>query len=161
MISKEKEVKEHEANIGRVLSGAIHVESMMEYVISTYFFDVNEHRDFFYNKVLLDMNFKKKFELIKKICKRENIQSPVQKNIKFVQEKRNAVAHWQGEIPKGGKIILRRRKSYTQYEKDVIELSQEFMKMFDQQRLKAIRGLVKITEDIRDKKRVTKEPEII
>ena len=132
-------------NVGLVLSSALHVETTLEFFISNYFIKPQIDKTHFFNdSVLLKMNFEKKIELFKDICKREEFDKKevksIIKSIRHVQEIRNKVAHWQSEISYGNQIQLRKRTSSTT-QKDIIKLDNVTMKVLDKERLKAIQGI--------------------
>jgi len=113
-------------------------------IISNYFVKPQNQKTFFFeDKILLKMNFQKKIELFKEICKREkfdkNKVSEIIKSIKFVQKIRNNVAHWQSESV-GDKFQLRNRKSYTT-KKDLLTLDGELINKLVEESSKATKGV--------------------
>jgi len=148
---EQKEMDLFEKNKGRILGLALNVESELEFFISNYLVKPQNDKTFFFNDILSEMNFEQKIELFKKICVREKFNqkeiSEICKSIKFIQELRNKVAHWQSEISfdsstKSQFIQLRKRKSITT-SKDIIKLTDEIIKQTEEEMQKATEGIMK------------------
>ncbi|GEM_PF-5953032 len=141
-------IKEFNKWKGEILSSALSVESNLEIFIADYLFEVlSEKRNFFIFVVLQKLDFNKKVEIFKEICKRnlnkediKNIFDTAIKSIRYVQEIRNKVAHWETHITAKNEIQLQRRTDYIE-EKDMINLDENLIKNFKQSAMVAIFGI--------------------
>ena len=99
----EEKIGDFRNKVGIILTESLYVETSLEFFISNYFVKPQTQKTFFLNDtIILRLNFDKKIDLFREICKREGYDmkdvEKVIKAIKFVQETRNKVAHWQTEI---------------------------------------------------------------
>lgn len=144
--------EEFNENVGKVLNASLHVENLLDFFISNYFVKPQIDKTHFFNDILiLKMNFERKIELFKDICKREKFNkekvNSVVKSIKYIQGIRNKVAHGQSMATSLGDnvwhIYLKKRTSFTTQE-DILELDKELMDKIDQERLDAVEGISKL-----------------
>lgn len=130
-------------NSGAILTSVLQVEDNLEYFITTYLFgaDISQKRRLFFDEILTkpDFTFERKMRLFKKICESEaldsNFTKPLISSIRMMQETRNKVAHWErnGDELKP-RTVEAGAKKFT--------LDKTFMKDFEQNRVKALRGIV-------------------
>ncbi|MBW2995781.1 hypothetical protein KY332_00615 [Candidatus Woesearchaeota archaeon] len=141
----EEQVKEFNIAVGQILVKAISIESQLEFFISNYFVKPQNSKTFFLNDaIILKLSFEKKIDIFKKICKWEGFDdkklSDIVSSVRYIQEIRNRIAHWQSEMPEFKTVQLRKRKSFTTL-KDIQKLDIETMKKVNDTFLKAINGI--------------------
>jgi hypothetical protein len=144
----EDTIKEHDEftrKAGEVLSIALHIETTLEFFISNYFVKPQNAKTHFFNDIfMIKSTFERKLQIFSEICKREKFNHKkiegVIKSIRFVQETRNKVAHWQAEKMFDKPLRLRKRTTYTT-KNDILELNNSLLNKLDKERLNAIRGI--------------------
>lgn len=136
-------------NCGEILRMGLGIEIHIDFFISNYFCSPQSYKTFrFEDLILINLNFGRKIEIFKEICKNENLNNErigkVLKAIKEVQKIRNRVAHDQAFIsdPKEG-TKLQKRKSVT-YKKDELKITDNLIKKLDEKRLFSIQEISKI-----------------
>ena len=108
------------------------------------------------------MNFQRKVELFEKISKLEKFDlKPLKKiisDIKFIQERRNKVAHWESSLdgppehPEQGEIRLWSPKS-LKHKKDTLVLNQEILNEINERYRSATKGIVDVTNHLIERER--------
>lgn len=143
-----KDFEEFDKKKGLILGQALSVETTLEFFITNYIVKPQTGKTHFLNDILVDklrLSFEDKIKIFSEICKREEYDAKkvksIIKSIRYVQESRNKVAHWQGESNEYH-IQLRRRKTRTEVNKDVFRLTEETMKKIDSERLAAQNGVI-------------------
>ena len=136
-----------ELNKADIISSAISVDHDLEFFISNYFVRPQTQKTFFLSDAIItELKFQEKISIFKKICKREEYDnaeiSKIIKSIKFVQETRNKVAHWQTMVDGEDNIMLHINKSCYGRE-HMLELTDSFMQRFFSEQKKANEGIVK------------------
>ena len=136
-------------NCGEILRMGLHIETHIDFFISNYFWSPQSYKTFrFEDLILINLNFGRKIDIFKNICKNENINEEsigkVLKAIKEVQKIRNRVAHDQAFVsdPKEG-TKLQKRKSVT-YKKDELKITDDLIMKLDEKRLFSIQEISKI-----------------
>jgi len=94
----EEEVKKLNELTGKIVSMALNIEDTLEFFISNYFIKPQNQKTLFLNNLILkEMNFQKKREIFKEICKREKFDgtklNEVLSCIRIVQKIRNDFAN--------------------------------------------------------------------
>lgn len=132
---------------GKILCGAVGLESHLDFFIANYFIRPQNQKTFFFkDSILHKMSFEDKIKIFTEICRREDYDktevAEIRKHIKYIQELRNKVAHWEAVSGSGETVQLRDCKSKT-CEKDNICLDTETMALFEQEMSKAMDGITK------------------
>ena len=117
---------------------------------------------FLNDEILQKMNFQRKVELFEKISKLEKFDlKPLKKiisDIKFIQERRNKVAHWESSLdgppehPEQGEIRLWSPKS-LKHKKDTLVLNQEILNEINERHRSASKGIVDVTNYLIERER--------
>lgn len=115
---------------GEILRLAQHLESTLTFFISNYFVYPQNYKTFLLgDSVIIKLNFERKIEVFKEICKHEEIDKKkldkILHAIRHVQKIRNKVAHFEALVhdPKIGEISLWSAKS-CKPKKDVVKLTE-------------------------------------
>lgn len=136
----EEEVKKLNELTGKIVSMALHIEDTLEFFISNYFIKPQNQKTFFFdNLILKKMNFEKKIEIFKEICKREKFDktkfNEVLSYISVVQKMRNNFAHQQVIIdPSKKEILIGNRKKSLLVQLD----SEKTLKKVEENKKKAL-----------------------
>ena len=122
----------------------ISIDSNLLFFITNYFVKPQIQKTFFLgDEVISGLSLEKKMQLFKKLCEREGFDEHTVKEtiarIKFVQELRNKVAHWE-RFSIAGDIVLKKPKSYMS-EKDTVKLDDKTMELLEQNRVAAQTGI--------------------
>ena len=157
MINVQQEVDEFNRNCGIIIGQAAHIESSLEFLISNYFSNPQTRRTFLLSDTIItELSFERKIAVFKRICEEEHIEKgrveKVIESIRFVQEKRNRIAHGQTFLESIGTIKLQKRKS-SLYKKDELELTPELMKQLADRTLAAVQGINGIYLELSDPSR--------
>ncbi len=84
---------------GEILRLAVTVEEFLEHFISTYFCDHNYKTNLFLDEIIQKLNFDRKIEIFRNICKfikyDKTKLNKILKDIRFIQKNRNKVAHFE------------------------------------------------------------------
>ena len=146
----EKDNQIFHQNSGEIIRMALHIESKLDFFIANYFVSPQNHKTFLFEDLILTENsgFGRKINIFKEICQHENIEKEwmdkIIKAIKFVQTKRNRVAHGEAYILNREEgITLQKRKSVT-YKKDELKLTDGLMKEIGEKRIFALQEITKI-----------------
>ncbi len=147
---------------GEVLRLAVNIESYLEQFISDYFIrPQNDRSRTFEDLILIKMNFDRKIHLFKEICKLEEINDDILKNvlkdINFIKGIRNKVAHFEttyeqlSDDPNDAKIILWNKKSYRERNKDSLDLTDKLMREIKERQFSALQGIVEIKKELHER----------
>jgi hypothetical protein len=156
------DIDEFNKNCGIILRSAVHIESTLEFFISNYFVSPQNYKTFLLNDSILakEISLNQKINVFRDICNEEDVEEDrinnIINSIKFVQTKRNMVAHGQifMESINGG-FKLQKRKSYW-FKKDELELTPELMQHIADETLSAVQGISKIHIELSDISRIKK-----
>ncbi len=124
-----EEIRKYKLRCGEILRLGFSAESQLEYFIRDYF-DTKEHSKAIqlHYWVIAKLSFERKIQILKKICKDNKIDEEKSKKIseafRFIQRKRNMVAHQQSFIPdtRNYKVFMH-PKSEIWGDKDMTEIS--------------------------------------
>lgn len=146
-------------NCGEILRMGLNLETDIDFFISNYFCYLQNYRTFLFEDIIvINLNFGRKIEIFKQICKSESVdQEQIRKileAIKEIQEIRNRVAHDEAFVsdPEEG-IKLQKRKN-VKYKKDELKITDELVKKLDKSRLFSIQEISKIHMELRDPLRI-------
>ena len=133
-------------NCGEILRMALHVENYLDFFIANYFIDSNNHKSLIFQDAILNsLNFGRKKDIFKLICKKEEVDEvsvkEILSSISSIQETRNRIAHGIAcFFPTENRIILQKKNSIL-YNKDEIEITDEFIQEIDNKRMLCIDGI--------------------
>ncbi|EMR75020.1 hypothetical protein MBGDF03_00509 [Thermoplasmatales archaeon SCGC AB-540-F20] len=139
---------------GEILRIAVNLEGELEHFLIYYILGSSSNKqNFLRDEIIQKMSFQRKFGLFKKIGKLEKYDkvklNKISCNIKYIQERRNKVAHWESSLegspehPELGKIRLWSPKS-LRYKKDTLVLNQEILDKINMRYLSASNGIVEV-----------------
>jgi len=156
---------------GEILRIAVNVENDLEHFLMYYILGFSSNKqNFLRDEILQKMNFQRKVELFEKISKLEKFDlRPLKKilsDIKFIQERRNKVAHWESSLegppehPEQGEIRLWSPKS-LKHKKDTLVLNQEILNEINKRYFSASKGIVEVTNYLIEQDRKDDSPDFL
>jgi hypothetical protein len=136
---------------GQILRMFLRIEELMNFYIMQYFVRPQNQKSFFFRDVVLaEMSFRSKLILYNKICKEigadEDTVKKVNEDVKFVQEKRNTVAHGEAlfhDTEEGFKLYTKKQTREMHKENELL-LTDELVKEVDEKTVDALGGMNKI-----------------
>lgn len=143
-----EKINEFNRQCGEILTIALGMETRLEFFITNYFVMPQSGKTLFLNDILtetLKLSFEEKINVFREICKREEFDKKevdeIIKSIKYVQEIRNKVAHWQREITNDKIVQLRKRKTFTT-NKDTLSIDKTELSKFEKANNLAAKGVI-------------------
>lgn len=104
---------EYNKRCGEILRTVVGIETQFDHIIFNYFcFTHDEKRHFFRDAIMNRTDFNRKIEMLQKICAIEKVElsEEVLKDITFLKDIRNTVAHYEGSQFGLNKFVLSRYK---------------------------------------------------
>jgi len=140
---------------GEILGISLSTEKCIENFILHYFFEkMTMKMHVFKDKILYQMNFERKIDLFKGICKYNKISDDaiekVVQDINFVKDVRNKIAHYESiyEGPSkyfgDAKIILWRKKSTVVRGKDSLEVTEKLLQEIVERYFSVMKGIAEV-----------------
>ena len=145
-------------NCGEILRMGVSIESQLDFFISNYFCSPQSYKTFLLiDLILLNLNFERKKNIFKLICKEENIQqkhiSNILDAIEFVQTIRNRIAHDETFLDyQSEELKLQKRKSVIK-KKEELEISEELVQKVNDKTFFSIKEIRKIHMELSDSNR--------
>jgi len=126
-------IDEFHKNCGELLRLGIATEFHLEFFISNYFVRPQDERYFLFNDLIaIKLNFERKIEIFKEICKLEQVEpellGKIIANIKEIQKVRNKIAHDEGFIRDQNEGILLQKKTSIKFKKDELKIDENLVK---------------------------------
>ena len=149
------QIEEFNKNCGEILRNAIFLETTLENFISDYFEVMgSDKKKLFKDLIVYRINFERKFEIFKRICKDEGMGNErINKmitDLKFIQKIRNKVAHEQALWDVDQKMKLTRNPLIIE-EKDCTVINSKLVKEIEEKTVLASKGINKINCELYDK----------
>ncbi len=146
----DEQIEKFDKICGRIISNAVHLESVLEFFIMNYFVKPQSPKTFFFNNTIIkDMGFEKKRKIFEEICKKEGYDAGKLKEIvlaiKEVQTMRNDVAHQEVTIdPINKTLTFGNRKKDNKF---IVNPDEKMLEKIEKERIKAIEGIIDFYQD--------------
>lgn len=148
----EKITKEFLKNCGEIIRIGLDLENDLEFFISNYFIYPQNEKTFFLEDLIIQkLNFDKKINLFKKICKKEgvNIDNLI-KDVREIQNIRNKVAHREASIDSSENCIKLNRRESIKYKKDELKITSELVEKLRKKKNKCRKEIFSILDKIHE-----------
>jgi hypothetical protein len=158
MVKMKKENQNFHRNCGEILRMGLSVETAIEFFISNYFCSPQSYKTFlFEDLILIKLNFERKINIFKYICKEEGIDqerlNKIIDAVRHVQKIRNRVAHDEAYVHNQEEGIVIQKRKRVQYKKDELTITDELVNEVNVKRLFAIQEISKIHMELSESSR--------
>lgn len=144
---------EFNRNVGKILQAAMNTEHNLDYFLASYFVKpksteknfftlASEKMGFFTDSILNQLEFEQKIVIIQDICKKKGDPPKLKETltaIRFIQNTRNKVAHW--EVRRNKEEMYLVKKDYFEENPAKFKLDEELMTRINDARIKISSGL--------------------